>query len=164
MQQLVHKMRRITPFIFPFLFLLWLSSVNLVWAAEPTGRWLFIDDGSSIEISPCQAPEQGLCGKLVQLPKTDPSITPVQRKQLCGLTILGELKISKAKPEEQIRLEGWVIDPEDLSKTDNPKRYPASFVVMTPVSAKLDVHGPFNIVLQSHRLIRPALQAKACDS
>jgi hypothetical protein len=147
----------------PFILLFWLCTVNPARAAEPIGRWLFVDDGSSIEISPSPTPAEGLCGKLIQLPKTDTSITPAQRKQLCGITIIGALKISKAKPEEQIRLEGWVIDPEDLAKTDNPKRYAASLVVMSPVSAKLDVHGPFNIVLQSHRLIRPVLQTKACE-
>jgi hypothetical protein len=157
--QFIFIIRRTTPFIF----LLWLCIVNPTWATEPTGRWLFVDDGSGIEISPCPTPAEGLCGKLVQIPKTDASITPAQRKQLCGITIIGALKIGTAKQGEHIRLEGWVTDPEDLAKTDNPKRYAASLVVVSPVSAKLDVHGPFNIVLQSYRLIRPVLQTKACE-
>jgi hypothetical protein len=144
--------------------MIWLCFANPVRAADPTGRWLFADDGSGIEISACAAPTEGLCGKLVQLPKTDISITPTLRKQLCGATIIGALKNSAANPAEQFRLDGWVIDPEDLGKTDNPKRYVASLIVLSPVRAHLNVLGPFNLVLQSHRLIRPVLHTKACES
>jgi hypothetical protein len=156
---IVFIIRRTTPFIFMF----WLGVTTKAWAAEPTGRWLFVDDGSGVEIRPCPIAADGLCGTLVQLPKSAASLTLAQRKQLCGITIIGALKIGTSKQGEKIRLEGWVIDPEDLSKTEHPKRYATSLVVTSNVSAKLDVRGPFNFVLESYRLIRPVVPAKVCE-
>ncbi len=156
---IIFIIRRTTPFIFIFL----LNVASTAWAAEPTGRWLFVDDGSGVEIKPCPIAADGLCGTLVQLPKSAASLTPAQRRQLCGVTIIGALKIGTPKLSEQIRLEGWVIDPEDLSKTEHPKPYAASLVVTSNVSAKLEVRGPFNIVLESYRLIRPVVPAMVCE-
>jgi hypothetical protein len=151
--------RRTTPFILIF----WLSGAPTAWATEPTGRWLFVDDGSGVEIKPCPIAASGLRGTLVQLPKSAASLTLAQRKQLCGVTIIGALKIGTPKLDEKIRLEGWVIDPEDLSKTEHPKRYPTSLIVTSNVSAKLEVRGPFNIVLESYRLIRPVVPGTVCE-
>jgi hypothetical protein len=151
--------RRTTPFFLAS----WLGLMAVAPAAEPKGRWLFVNDGSGVEIAPCPIATDGLCGALVQLPKSAASITPAERKELCGLTMLGALKAGKPKKDELLRLEGWVIDPEDLAKTDKPKRYNVSLVMSSDVSARLDIRGPLGIVLESHRLMRPVAAATACE-
>jgi hypothetical protein len=147
----------------PFIFLLWLSVATTALATEPTGRWLFVDDGSGIEIKSCPIAADGLCGMLIHLPKSAASITPAQRKQLCGITMIGALKVGMPKPGEQTRLEGWVINPEEFAKTDQPKRYATSLIVTSNASARLDVRGPFSFVMESHRLMRPATPVLACE-
>jgi hypothetical protein len=147
----------------PFIFLPWLGVVAVAAAAEPTGRWQFVDDGSSVEIAPCTLAADGLCGALVRLPKRAAPVTPAERKQLCGMTMIGSLKAGTPKPGEQARLLGWVIDPEDLARTNQPKRHAASLVLTSNVSARLDVHGPLNVVLESHRLMRPIAPGPACE-
>jgi hypothetical protein len=163
-----HFMRRTTPFIALASLVAATatatpSATPSATAAEPKGRWLFVDDGSGVEIAPCATAVDGLCGMLVQLPKSAAALSPAQRKQLCGVAMIGALKTATPKAGEQARLEGWVIDPEDLARTDRPKRYAASLVLTSEVSARLDVHGPFNIVLESHRLLRPVAAAAACE-
>jgi hypothetical protein len=146
----------------PFFLASWLGLVVGASAAEPKGRWLFVDDGSGVEIAPCAIAADGLCGTLVQLPKSVTTITPAERKQLCGLTLLGALKVGKPKKSELLRLEGWVVDPED-PQTDPRKRYDVSLIMTSDVSARLEVRGPLGIVLESHRLMRPVVSATACD-
>lgn len=146
----------------PFASLLWWGVAAAAMAPEPTGRWLFVDDSSGIEIAACAAATDGLCGTLVQLPKSAAPITGAEREQLCGLTMLGSLKVGEARKNELLRLDGWVINPEDLGRTDQPKRYAASLIITSEVSARLDVRGPLNIVLESHRLMRPVAPIAAC--
>jgi hypothetical protein len=132
-------------------------------AAQPNGQWLFVSDGSGIDIGPCPIAADGLCGVLVKLPKATTPITPTERKQLCGMTMLGSLKFAAPKPSEQFRLDGWVLDPEDLARTDQPKRYSASFVMTSDMNARLDIRGSLNIVIESHRLMRPVAPSPACE-
>jgi hypothetical protein len=155
-------MRRTTPFVFSASLAAATATASAT-AAEPQGRWLFADDGSGVEIALCAAAGDSLCGRLVQLPKSAASLSAAQRKQLCGVVMIGSLKTVTPKAGEQVRLEGWVIDPEDLARTDAPKRYTASLALTSNVSATLSVHGPFNIVLESHRLLRPVAPAAACE-
>jgi hypothetical protein len=157
---LISIVRRITSFIIT---LLWLGVSAPVLATELTGHWMFVDDGSGVEIKPCPIAGEGLCGVLSQLPKSAAALTPTQRKQLCGVVMIGALKIGKPKAGEQMRLEGWVIDPEDLVKAEQPKRYATSFIMTSNSNARLDVRGPFNIVLESYRLTRPVAQAAVCE-
>lgn len=147
----------------PYIFAPWLGIATPASAAEPTGQWLFVDDGSGVEIAPCPAAADGLCGTLVKLPKTAASIPPTERKRLCGLTMIGALKASMPKAGDQMRLDGWIIDPEELARTDQPKRYVTSLVLTSAVNARLDVRGPFSIVLESHRLMRPVAPAVVCE-
>jgi hypothetical protein len=147
----------------PFFISLWLGISVAATATEPTGRWLFVDDGSTVEIATCTTAADGLCGTLVQLPKSAARITPAERKRLCGLTMLGSLKVANPKKDELLRLDGWVLDPEDLAQTDQPKRYAASLIMTSHASARLDVRGPLNVVVESHRLIRPAAPAAECE-
>jgi hypothetical protein len=146
----------------PFFLVSWLGLVAGASAAEPNGRWLFVDDGSGVEIAPCPVAADGLCGTLVQLPNSAASITPAERKQLCGVTMLGALKVGKPKKDELIRLEGWVIDPENLAKTAEPTRYDVSMVMTSDVRARLDVRGPLGMVLESHPLMRSPASAPTC--
>jgi hypothetical protein len=147
----------------PFVVFSWWGIAAAATAPEPTGRWLFVDDGSGIEIAACPAATDGLCGTLVQLPRSAAPITGAERKQLCGLTMLGSLKVGDPKRNELLRLDGWVLDPETLRRTDQPKRYAASLIITSEVSARLDVRGPLNIVLESHRLMRPVAPVAACE-
>jgi hypothetical protein len=146
----------------PFISALLLGPLAVAAVAEPKGRWLFVDDGSVVEIAPCPITADGLCGTLVQLPKRAAPISALERKRLCGLTMLGALEVGKPKKDELLRLEGWVVDPED-PQTDPPKRYGASVIMTSDVSARLDVRGPLGIVLESHRLMRPVASATACE-
>jgi hypothetical protein len=146
----------------PFLVVSWLGLVMVASAAEPKGRWLFVDDGSGVEVAPCPIAADGLCGTLVQLPKSSGSISAAERKQLCGLMMFGALKPGKPKKNELLRLEGWVADPEAL-QTDPPKRYDVSWIMTSDVSARIEVRGPLGIVLESHRLMRPVASAAACE-
>lgn len=147
----------------PFMFTTWPGAVAAASAAQPTGRWLFVDDASGIEIAPCLVASDGLCGTLVKLPKSAEPLAAELRKQLCGLTILGSLKVSKPERGERQRLDGWVLNPEDVARTAAPRRYEVSLIVMSEVSAKLEVRGPFGIVLESHRLMRPVAPAVSCE-
>ncbi len=149
--------------IVPFAVASWLGLVAPVFAAELKGLWLFVDDGSGVEIGPCPIAANGLCGTLVQLPKSAASIAAAERKQLCGMTLLGELKAGKPKKDELLRLDGWVLNPEDLAQTDKPKRYDASLIMISEVSARLDVRGPFSIVMESHKLKRALASPRVCE-
>jgi hypothetical protein len=156
--------RRITPFI-----AVWLGLTSPALLAGPhgpdvTGRWQFVDDLSGIEIAACAAPDEGLCARLVVLPKEAAALPDAQRRRLCGATIIGSLKAAKPKWRgELVRLEGWVIDPEDLLKSAKPERHNAAMVLLSGARAKLDVRGPMGLSLESHAMTRSVVPAAACE-
>lgn len=151
---------RTTPFVLAAW--LWLAAFAAS-GVQPTGSWLFVDDASGIEVAPCPLADDGLCGNLVTLPKSAESLATALRRQLCGLTLLGSLKTSIPGKGERLRLDGWVVDPEDLAHHQTPRRYSASLILLSQVGARLDVRGPLGIVLESHRLMRPVAVAPACE-
>jgi hypothetical protein len=155
----VRNSRWTTPFIFALAF----SATQAASTAQVAGRWLFVDDGSGIEIAPCPIATDGMCGALVQLPKSTANVTPDQRKQLCGFMMLGALKLTKPKKEELLRFDGWVVNPEDLAKTDRPKQYDVSLILISDLSARLDVRGPLGIVLETYRLTRSSTLTQVCQ-
>ena len=142
-----------------------LTAADALASPEITGRWLFIDDQSAIDIAPCADTQQGMCARLIALSKQAASLSPQERQKLCSAYILGELKpmMSRA-PSAVIRWEGWIIDPEDLLKKTDPIRYRAAFDLLSPVRARLSVLGPLGISYESHQLMRPVipLSSSAC--
>jgi hypothetical protein len=149
--------------IAPFTVLFWLGMSTSSWAADPIGQWIFVDDGTGVDIKPCPVSGDGLCGVLFRLPKSATALDPTQRKQLCNITLIGGLKAGTPKQGEQMRWDGWVIDPEELAKTEQPKHYSSSLILTSKTSARLDVRGLFNLVVESHRLIRPLASTPACE-
>ena len=151
------NMRRTAPFI-----ILMLVFHGAVAAADPRGLWLFVEDGTGVEVAPCAGTPGELCGVIVQLPRDAAALPVSSQSKLCGAVLMGSLKPGQAVRGEVVRLDGWVIDPEALFEQAHPQRYAASLVLLSDVRARLDVRGAFDVVLESHELVRAIAPAKKC--
>ena len=151
------NMRRTAPFILFFLVFHGAAA-----AADPKGLWLFVEDGTGVEVAPCAGTPGELCGVIVQLPRDAATLPPSIQRKLCGAAILGSLKPGQAARGVVVRLDGWVIDPEALIEQAHPQRYAASLVLLSDARARLDVRGALDIVLERHELMRAIVPAKKC--
>jgi hypothetical protein len=132
-------------------------------AAQPTSRWLFVDVGIGSLIAACPVTTDSLCKTLVLLSQREGPNEGFERKLPRDAITLGSLKVGKFKNDEWLRLNAWVANPEDLGQTDKPKRYAASLVRSSEVSARLDVLDPLNIVPEPRRLMHPVALVAACE-
>lgn len=130
--------------------------------ATPRGHWLFVDDGTGIEVRSYEAGAAALCGLITQLPKSAAALPREARKAVCGVALLGDLQPAKAKVDELARLSGWVIDVESMIPEGQAPRYPASFVVLSDTRVRLDVRGTFGIVVDRHPLRRAPAPITNC--
>lgn len=130
---------------------------------DVTGHWQFVEDGSVVQIAPSSPPDPKWCAKLVRLSKEAAALPPEERRALCGLVIVGDLKPAKNQRKgEPPRLEGWVLDPEELLKSEKAERYPASLVLVSEERARLDVHGPAGVFYASYVLWRVQAPSEPC--
>lgn len=130
--------------------------------ADASGHWSFAGDGTSIELRPCTVGAAALCGVITRLPKSAAALSQEDRQALCGIALLSDLQLAKAKDGERARLDGSVIDIDSMSHGAKPSRYAASFVVLSDSRARLDVKATFGIVVESHQLIRALTAVSGC--
>lgn len=130
--------------------------------AEPRGHWLFIGDGTGIEVNSCEDGAAALCGVITRLPKSAATLPPEDRKAVCGVALLGDLRPAKAKDGERARLDGWVIDVDSMTPEGKAPRYAANFVVLSETRARVDVRGALGIVLERHQLMRALTTITNC--
>lgn len=144
----------------PFIFVAGLF-VNPAFAT-PRGHWLFVDDGTGIEVRSCDDGAAALCGVITRLPKDAVALHASDREALCGAALLGDLRPAKAKDGESARFDGWVVDIEAMTGDGRAPRYAASFVVLSETRARLDVRDTLGIVIERHQLLRAVVPGTRC--
>lgn len=131
-------------------------------SAEPRGYWLFVDDGTGIEVHPCSDGAVALCGVIMRLPKDAAALPASDREALCGAALLGDLRPAKTKEGEHAQLDGLVIDVEAMTREGKAPRYAASFVILSENRARLDVRDTLGIVIERHHLMRSLVPGARC--
>ncbi len=131
--------------------------------AQQQGHWLFVADGTGVELRPCAAGEVSLCGVITRLPKSAAALSSADRKAVCGIRLLNDLKPAKAKDGELARLDGSVLDIDSMANGGKPSSYAASFVVLSENHGRLDVKGTFGIVIERHKLMRALVAPSVCE-
>ena len=151
--------RRITPFI--ALCCSILASTATAGNNTIEGQWMFVEDGTVIELSPCAAKPDRLCAAIVQVPPQGEK-TP-HTSLLCRLPLLGDLQLDKPSAQGVSAYRGWIIDPEEYGAVGRtPERYDAILTLKSATQAQIEVRAAAGLYTEHYELARVTTPVKPC--
>lgn len=119
------------------------------------------DDGTVIDVRPCTETSPDLCATITKLSDSTANLQPAQQASLCGSLLMGDLCPAKSSAHS-MRLDGWIVDPEERMTTNEPERHAATLSLVSNNQARIEVRGSLGIVVESYRLSRLIVPVGTC--